>query len=156
MLNKNLNPKPSTLNSQRGFTLIEILIVISIIGILASIVLVNLGGFRAKGRDARRIADLKTLQNTLELYYSSNNKYPTALSDILTAGIGVTKLPKDPKTNSDYGYCVTNAGDSYLLGATLEGTNAVLDSDEDTVPNGYTCVTSVSCDDAAYGYCIKF
>ena len=60
----------------RGFTLIELLVVIAIIGILASIVLASLNIARMKGRDARRIADLKEMQNALELYYSDHNAYP--------------------------------------------------------------------------------
>jgi len=59
-----------------GFTLIELLVVIAIIGILGSVVLVNLNGARAKSRDVRRIADLKQIQIALELYYDSNGRYP--------------------------------------------------------------------------------
>ena len=58
--------------SARGFTLIELLVVIAIIGILSSVVLASLNSARKKGRDARRIADLKQLQLALELYYDAN------------------------------------------------------------------------------------
>jgi prepilin-type N-terminal cleavage/methylation domain-containing protein len=46
----------------KAFTIIELLVVISIIGILATIVLASLSTSRAKGRDARRIADMKSIQ----------------------------------------------------------------------------------------------
>lgn len=63
-------------SKERGFTLIELLVVIAIIGILSSIVMVSLGGAKAKGRDARRIADMKTIQVALDLYYNDNQMYP--------------------------------------------------------------------------------
>lgn len=65
------------LKSQNGFTLIELLVVISIIGLLASILLIALVQVRAKGRDARRKADMTQVQKALELYYSSNGSYPS-------------------------------------------------------------------------------
>lgn len=60
----------------RGFTLIELLIVIAIIGLLASIALVSLNMARDKARDAQRLSDLDGISKALELYYSTNNKYP--------------------------------------------------------------------------------
>ncbi|MBI3632517.1 MAG: prepilin-type N-terminal cleavage/methylation domain-containing protein, partial [Candidatus Vogelbacteria bacterium] len=63
-------------NRKKGFTLIELLVVVAIIGILASVILVSLGSARAKARDARRISDVKQLQNGLELYYSTFGRYP--------------------------------------------------------------------------------
>lgn len=60
----------------RGFTLIEILIVISIIVILSSVVITAVGPARVKGRDAQRISDLKTIGIALALYKSANGKYP--------------------------------------------------------------------------------
>lgn len=62
---------------QRGFTLIELLVVISIIGLLSSVVLASVSASRASARDAERIANLKQIQNALELYALDNNgNYP--------------------------------------------------------------------------------
>ena len=63
---------------KKGFTLIELLVVIAIIGILSSIVLASLNSARKKGRDARRVADIKQIQLALELYYDANSNYPTS------------------------------------------------------------------------------
>lgn len=60
-----------------GFTLIELLIVVAIIGILASAVVVNLSIARARARDARRKADLKSVQTALEVYLAEHNEYPS-------------------------------------------------------------------------------
>ena len=50
---------------KKGFTLIELLVVIAVIGILASVILVGVASFRGKGRDARRVSDVRQLQNAL-------------------------------------------------------------------------------------------
>lgn len=59
-----------------GFTLIELLVVISIIGLLSSIVLTSVNSARKKGRDARRIADIRQIQTALEFYYDKYGYYP--------------------------------------------------------------------------------
>lgn len=62
--------------SKAGFTLIELLVVISIISLLSSIVLTSVNSARGKARDARRLADLRQIQNALALYYDDNGSYP--------------------------------------------------------------------------------
>ncbi len=112
------------MKKKTGFTFIEVLIVVAIIGILSSIILVGLGSFRNRGRDTRRIADLQQVQNGLELYYTKNSAYPpqsdwAALSsNLIGAGIGINVVPNDPTSGWSYGYCVS--GNSYVLGAHLE------------------------------------
>lgn len=76
---KSKNSKRAHLPGGQGFTLIELLVVISIIGLLASIVIVSLGGARNKGRDARAKADIRQIQTALELCY--NNVTPGAYPD---------------------------------------------------------------------------
>src|SRR3989338_3249960 len=115
----------------KGFTLIELLVVIAIIAVLASIVLVSLNTARIKGRDARRVADIKSLQVALEMYYDSNsNMYTTALS--ILVGDEIPAIPLDPKYNSTaYSYAYTTATHAlglqkgYHLGARMEGVSGI-------------------------------
>jgi len=65
------------LNNKKGFTLVELLVVIAIIGTLSGIVLVSLGGARAKARDAVRQSDMRQVSTAQELYYADNEAYFT-------------------------------------------------------------------------------
>ncbi len=148
-----------TIHTKKGFTLIEILIVVSIIGLLASIIFVGLGSARAKGRDARRIADLRSIQTGLELYFSKNGKYPDTLTTLTAAGIGVTKVPKDPTTVSDYFFAVNSGKDGYVLGATLEAGagDAVFNSSVTGADlSGQTYVPAIGANCDAPKYCLSF
>jgi prepilin-type N-terminal cleavage/methylation domain-containing protein len=62
--------------STRGFSLIEILIVITLIGLLAAIVVVNMNESSAESRDVERQADLRNLQSAIEAYKSQYGRYP--------------------------------------------------------------------------------
>lgn len=151
---------------RKGFTLVEILIVVFIIGLLSSIVLVGLGSFRARGRDARRIADLHSMQNALELYFSKEGIYPDMMtnsasewsvlaSTLKNAGIGIANVPNDPASAAGkfYRYGVSSEGLSYVLGATMEDfSNPVLREDVDG------SVYGINCDETATeaNYCIQF
>lgn len=123
------------LTPKRGFTLIELLVVIAIIGMLASVVIASLNTTRQKGRDARRLADIRQLQVALELAYDSNNQYPATLSTsaLVTPGY-IASIPTDPSTGAAYSYAGLGGATctSYHLAATLEQTgHSALDSDID-------------------------
>lgn len=61
----------------RGFTIVELLIVIVVIGILAALVVVTYSGIQQKARDTERTTDIKALHSQLEAYQAQNGKYPT-------------------------------------------------------------------------------
>jgi len=146
----------------RGFTLIELLVVIAIIGILSSVVLASLNSARVKGRDARRISDVKQLQLALELYYDTNQSYPQgsgAASTTLTVLVSnnfISSIPADPTNAGNYIYsyasanldntaCNTAPCPSYIVKAVIEGTNAVPAGDVDGTAAGLDCVDPAYC-----------
>ena len=59
-----------------GFTLIELLVVIAIIGVLASMILVDLNAVKAKARDARRLQDIRTIIDAIRMYEIDHGKWP--------------------------------------------------------------------------------
>ncbi len=70
------NLRAPTKQTRPGFTLIELMVVIAIIGMLASVVLASLSASQREARDQRRIADLKQLQKAFELYIGDHYNYP--------------------------------------------------------------------------------
>ncbi len=117
---------------RQGFTLIEILIVVAIIAILASVVMVGLGPTQQLGRDARRVSDLHEVQTGLELYYNAKGQYPvvtggswaTLQSTLMGASINVNTVPNDPTNGKSYQYGTDTNGTTYILGANLESGNS--------------------------------
>ncbi len=111
---------------KRGFTLIELLVVIAIIGILASVVLVNLNTARLRARNAERIATIDQLRLALQLYYDDQTPgaYPANLAALTTAGY-MPSTPTAPNGGAVPGYVYAPSGTgniSYCLGVYLEGT----------------------------------
>ena len=120
---------------RKGFSLVELLVVIGIVGILSSTFLGIFGSVRKSSRDSRRIADLEQAEQALRLYYGKCGMYPGSfdavtkeceggqsggsgldpdswgeLSDILSkAEIGVTDIPNDPVIGKTYEYFVQRA-----------------------------------------------
>jgi type II secretion system protein G len=89
----------------RGFTLVELLVVLAIIAVMATIVTSNLTGLRGQARDSRRLSDIKNIQVALSLYYSDNGMYPrniygvsggTVPPDTGLAPTYIAKVPFDP------------------------------------------------------------
>ncbi len=82
-----------------GFTLLELMIVVTIIGILATISQPLFRNAMVQAREAALRENLYVLRDAIDKFYADNDKYPEALSDLVERRY-VRKLPKDPITGS--------------------------------------------------------
>ena len=64
-------------SKQQGFTLLEVMVVVVILGILASVVVPNLLGNKEKADQQKAITDIVALENALDMYKLDNSVYPT-------------------------------------------------------------------------------
>lgn len=119
------------MKENKGFTLFELLISISIIGILTALAVVSFSSAQKKARDVRRLEDMKSIQNAAEQYYSTvgNYVYPAGI-DIATnwtvnGQALLQAFPKDPKGVGWTGYSYTpgTGNVSYCACAFVENTN---------------------------------
>ena len=97
---------------KKGFTLIELVIVISIIALLSGISVFALNNARSSGRDAKRRGDLAQIASGLELYKSDCNVYPNSLPAVDSPLLGNTDPCTLPSTNV---YIQAIPGDPPLL-----------------------------------------
>ncbi len=117
-----------------GFTLIEMLVVISIIGILATLVAANLTSARSRARDAQRKSDVKNISTALRLYYNDTGGFPDpatlpwglAWSGNSGNTVYMSTLPQDPLSPTQtYKYESSTPFDTFILSACLENASDI-------------------------------
>jgi len=123
----------------KGFTLVELLVVMAILGVLVTLIA---GGFRTaqmRGRDAKRKSDLKEIANSLELYLSDHGEYPLSSGGQLMGGPATTgscawgsseftdgetvyfkTMPEDPSSSLNYYYRAFSNDQKFQIYAHLE------------------------------------
>lgn len=112
----------TSLRKQQGFTIVELLIVIVVIGILAALVITTFTGIQQKARNTERTTDIKAIHGQVEAYYAQNGKYPTLgnLNDTAWRGTNMKGLDcealKDPKGQGT-GTCTSNTAPYQLASA---------------------------------------
>ncbi len=149
----------------KAFTLVELLVVMAIIGILASLAVGNFRSVQARGRDAQRKSDLKQIAHSLELYYGDYGQYPSAVSTSRIGGCPSTSntscvwgtgsftdnktvyfktIPADPVPQQNYYYRIVPASNNqkYQIFAYLESIN---DPDKIVGLPNYSCGTGKNC-----------
>lgn len=140
-----------------GFSLVELLITVSIISILISIGIASYATINKQSRDTKRKGDIEQIRAALEMYRANNGSYPAAgggswiaASSTTDALIGLTPtlvstyiptVPTDPKTSQTYMYIATSASGGnyygYCLSAQMESENPP-DTCTVTLPTGHT------------------
>lgn len=85
--------------ASRGFTLIELVVVVSIIGILAAVALINVRGAQRKAAETILKADLQGIRKTIDNFYADRQRYPASLQELVETGYMRT-IPPDPITKS--------------------------------------------------------
>ena len=137
------------ISKNRGFTLVEMLVVIAIIAILTGIIMTNLVGSKAKSRDAKRASDLAQIQLAIEQFFDRCGQYPSSLDTSVGGGICpddangsqitlgnfISVIPLDPSSGNLYDYVTNYDSDinhtiypqptDYVLHTTFETTNSV-------------------------------
>ncbi len=151
-------------SSPKGFTLIELLVVIFIIGILASIILVNIAGIRGRAKDAKKKNDLMEMKKALRLYYNDHQGYPLSDDHKIDPDYVSDGEFYNPDSNEVYmkdlpdGYlydCFPANSDEFRLRINLENiSDEAIDKSQEKCPNDgtfggitYNQPTFVVCED---------
>ncbi len=162
-------------STHRGFTLIELMVVIAIIAILSGIIMASFSAAKSKSRDGQRISDIAQIQLALAGYFNQCNTYPatTTLPSSGTTGTGcptgvnlgtfIGKIPTSPSgaNQTTYAYStgtsnITGLIVDYVLEANLENNSSVSGESLSTFPStsGITYSPSSLPCDATTHYCL--
>lgn len=132
-----------------GFTLLELLVVISIIGILVAMGTVAFSTAQRKARDSKRRSDMQQIQKAFEQYYADNGTYAATCATMASATYMPGGLPTDPKNVSPnvYNTSTACATTDYCVCGVMESAG----SGNANAPSGSTCSFASG---GSY-YCVK-
>ncbi len=133
----------------QGFTLLELLVVVALIGVFSTLGLNAFTAVQQKSRDSQRKTDIEQIRIALELYRSDNSTYPSP-AQLYTGGTcgaaftsGTTtymqKVPCNPKPVEIYVYTYTASTNSYVIRACLENAN---DKDGEAITGATGCLSN--------------
>lgn len=94
---------------QSGFTLIELMVVVSIIGVLAGIAVVQVKNMQRKARETALLKDLHDMREAIDNFYADKQRYPSDLNELVPKYL--QKIPKDPITKAQDWDAVTEPPD---------------------------------------------
>ena len=106
------------MTKKNAFSLIELMVVMTIIIVISAVAMVNYSGSTKKARDSRRIADLEKIRMALEVVRQSGTTYPDNINYLEPDYL--SKVPVDPKTGGTYPYIIESGNYRYALQATME------------------------------------
>lgn len=122
------------MKNKKGFTIIELMVSIAVIGILAALMYVNITGAKAKNRDAQRMMRVNEIAKALNIYHSNIQAYPVysggitgldAVSAALETDGAISDVPTDPLNISPYVFeYLSTDGADFILSFCLE-TNTI-------------------------------
>lgn len=143
--------------NNKGFTLVELLIVIVIIAILAAISIVAYSGITNRAHKSAVQNDLRNAGQKLQIYALDNDGYPTSTNQLREVEITTSKDSYDVGgpggTYSNFYYCASNDGEKYAIGARAKGSGAsfVITSEGGIAPVSGAIHTGTTCSAAGIG-----
>ena len=137
MMRRSIRGRSANISGERGFTLVELMIVMTIIGILAAIAIPSYIRAVQKAREAVLREDLHTMRTAIDSYTVDKEKAPETLDDLVQAGY-LKSIPKDPMTSSSDTWITGQSDTMTNIDETQGGMDDVHSGSQGTASDGTT------------------